>query len=111
MTVIIVIRPLATRYSSATRTSLDIAVRYLPKAAGGVAFLDTPGTRDLRLCRLYCTHALARGRSTLPLDEALGVAPWTEAYWAAPAAARGHVAALDRPSTVCVPVGRRSAAG
>jgi hypothetical protein len=24
-----------------------------PKAVGGVAFLDTPGTRDLRLCRLY----------------------------------------------------------
>eukprot|EP01046_Picozoa_sp_COSAG06_P088036 COSAG06_NODE_34484_length_474_cov_0.490667_1_plen_31_part_10 len=30
MTVIIVIRPLATRYSSATRASLDTAVRYLP---------------------------------------------------------------------------------
>ena len=27
-----------------------------------------------------------------------------ETYWAAPAAARDHVAALDRPSTVCVPV-------
>jgi hypothetical protein len=28
-----------------------------------------------------------------------------ETYWAAPAAARDHVAALGRPSTVCVPVG------
>ena len=28
-----------------------------------------------------------------------------ETYWAAPAAARDHVAALDMPSTVCVPVG------
>ena len=27
-----------------------------------------------------------------------------ETYWAAPAAARDHVAAFDRPSTVCVPV-------
>ena len=28
-----------------------------------------------------------------------------ETYWATPAAARDHVAALGRPSTVCVPVG------
>ena len=28
-----------------------------------------------------------------------------ETYWAAPAAARDHVAALGRPSMVCVPVG------
>jgi hypothetical protein len=28
-----------------------------------------------------------------------------ETYWATPAAARDHVAALVRPSTVCVPVG------
>ena len=28
-----------------------------------------------------------------------------ETYWAAPAAARDHVAALGRPSPVCVPVG------
>ena len=28
-----------------------------------------------------------------------------ETYWATPAVARDHVAALGRPSTVCVPVG------
>ena len=39
-----------------------------------------------------------------------GGGPPMEAYWAAPATARGHIATLDRPSTVRVPVGSARAA-
>ena len=39
-----------------------------------------------------------------------GGGPPMEAYWAAPATARGHIATLDRPSTVRVPVGSTRAA-